>query len=101
MADEITLTVTLPTDSVALTISEVAGLTSSSFIVGEVPTGTKNSINKVFAIANAPVADTEVVQLGQTIMRRGTDYTLVGTVLTMITYAPTATEYFAINYVRA
>jgi len=100
MADEITLTVSLPTDNITLTISDVASGGVSDWVPGEVPDGIKNEINKVYAIDNSTVGNSASVQLGQTIMRPGIDYTLVGPVLTMITYAPTATEYFAISYFK-
>lgn len=102
MADEITLTVSLPTDSITLTISDtLVGDAASSWIAGEEISGIKDGVNTTFTLANTPVTNSEIIVLGVTVLKRGTHYTINGNTITMITYIPEAEEIFTASYFKA
>jgi phage-related tail fiber protein len=66
--------------------SNVAVMTSSNYIVREVPSGLINGTNSVFALANIPLAGKEMIFLNGQLLEPGSgnDYTISGTTLTML-----------------
>ncbi len=71
------------------TTASVVAQGSTSFVYDETPTGTVNSSNTVFTIANTPVAGTlQLFRDGQLLVGGGADYSLSGTTVTFVT-APT------------
>jgi hypothetical protein len=74
------------------------GLAASSFIVGEVPTGTKNGSNTTFTLANTPAANKEVLYINGVRQKRGMDYTIAGNTITMAA-APKSTDDLLTDYI--
>jgi len=56
--------------------------TYSSFVTREVPTGSINSSNRVFTLANVPVTGTECIFLNGLLQTTGVDYTISGATIT-------------------
>ncbi|HEX2616655.1 MAG TPA: hypothetical protein VHL57_03880 [Flavobacteriales bacterium] len=70
----------------------------SSFVTREVPSGTKNSSNTAFTLANTPLSGTEEVYLNGMLQNAGgNDYSITGTAITMVT-APASTDVLLVNY---
>lgn len=94
-------TIVLTVQETVLQLAVADCVTAGNTLLSETPTGTKNGVNKTFTISNTAETGTEIVILNQTIMRQDVDYTFDGDTITMITYAPEATEFFRILYVEA
>lgn len=72
-----------------------------SWAIQEVPSGTKNGINKSFTLAHTPVGIVEIYWgsgLGCAYMVYNVDYTYSGKALTLTTFAPESTDYFVVRY---
>lgn len=71
--------------TVQAAINELDGekVALTSFVDGEVPSGTMNSSNQTFTIANTPIAGSVQVFWGGQKLRVGVGYTISGTTLTM------------------
>lgn len=63
----------------------------NSWAIQEVPSGTQNGSNKSFTLAQTPAGVVAIYFNGQQ-MRNGVDYSYTGTALTLITFAPSASE---------
>ncbi len=74
--------------------------TNQYFHLNEIPTGTKDGVNKTFTLAYAPnpTSSLEVYFNGQKVQLT-TDYTVSGTTLTLVTFAPQSTDILTVNYI--
>jgi hypothetical protein len=72
-----------------------SGVDPASFINGETPSGTINSTNLVFTLANTPVTGKEYIYLNGIRQKRTTDYTISGSTITFITAPATGNELLA------
>jgi hypothetical protein len=75
------------------------GLSASNFVTKEIPSGSINSANVTFTLANTPTAGTEEVFLNGVLQESGAgnDYTITGAVITYLT-APLTGEKLRVNY---
>jgi len=73
----------------------------SSFIVRETPSGSVNSANTTFTLANTPLAGTEQVFLNGLLQEpgAGNDYTISGGTITYLT-APTTGDRLRVSYYK-
>jgi len=67
----------------ALAAKADASAVLASFVEGEVPTGSINSSNTVYTLANTPIAGSVKVYWNGMKMRVGVGYTISGTTITM------------------
>lgn len=92
---------TLGTTAIAFTQipTNSGGLTASNFVDKEVPSGSINSSNVTFTLANTPTAGTEHVYLNGILQESGAgnDYTISGAVCTYLT-PPLTGEKLRISY---
>lgn len=75
------------------------GLTASNFVYGEVPSGSINSSNVTYTLANTPTAGTVNVFLNGSRQTVTTNYTVSGTTVTF-TFPPQTGDTIAINYMK-
>ena len=77
----------------------VGGLTSANFVDKEIPSGSINSSNVTFTLANAPTAGSEHVYLNGVLQESGAgnDYTITGAVITYLS-APLTGEKIRVSY---
>ena len=73
------------------------GLSASSFVFNEVPTGTV--IVNEYTLAFTPVANTVQVFLNGLLQKPTTDYTVSGTTITFINY-PLPTDEILCHYIK-
>lgn len=80
-------------------IPTAAGLTSSNFVTRETPSGSINGSNTAFALANTPIAGSEMVFLNGILQEvgGGNDYTISGSNITMVV-APLTGEKLVVTY---
>lgn len=92
---------TLGTTAVNWQSINAAGLTNSSFVDAEVPSGSINGTNTAFTLANTPVTGSVRVYLNGQRLRAGAgnDYTISGTTITLAA-APLSGEYVEVEYRR-
>lgn len=88
--------------STAITFMQIptgAGLSNSNFVDKEIPSGSINSANTTFTLANTPTAGTEHVYLNGILQESGAgnDYTISGATITMLT-APLTGEKLRVTY---
>jgi hypothetical protein len=77
--------------------TSTGSLTSSNFVTAEVPSGSINSSNTSFTLANTPVTGTVKVYRNGLRQIVGTDYTISGTTITYL-YAPTTGDSIVTDY---
>lgn len=83
------------------TTAAATGLSTSNFVTRETPSGTLNSSNPTFTLANTPTPGTEEVFFNGALLEpgAGNDYTISGATLTMLTvYIPAPTDKIRVNY---
>ena len=75
------------------------GLTNANFVDKEIPSGTINSANATFTLANTPTIGSEHVYLNGVLQESGAgnDYTITGAVITYLT-APLTGEKIRVTY---
>lgn len=98
------LTVTVSTGTTAITATvTVYTTTVTNIVVGENLSGTKNGTNRIFTMANTPVANSETVVFAKSVLQRTTDYTISGTTVTLDATipAPTTGEQLTISYIKS
>lgn len=90
---------TLNTTAITFINPITAGLNSSNFVTKEIPSGSINSSNVTFTLANTPTAGTEEVFLNGVLQESGAgnDYTITGAVITYLT-APLTGEKLRVSY---
>jgi hypothetical protein len=73
----------------------------SDFVVRETPTGAINGVNTTFALANAPLANTEQVYLNGILQEpgAGNDYTISGSTITYLS-APATGDRLKVSYYK-
>lgn len=54
------------------------------FVFNEIPAGLKNNINKIYTLANTPVAGASVVYLNGLLQAPNFDYTMIGNTITFV-----------------
>lgn len=86
-----TTNVTLPTTGTLLT--------SANFVFGEVPSGTVNSSNTAFTLANTPTSGTVQFYINGLRQKLITDYTISGSTITT-TVAPTTGDLLLTDYLK-
>jgi len=81
--------------------SSDTGLTSSSFVFHEIPTGNINSINVTYTLANTPIAGTVQVFLNGLLQAPGVglDYTISGSTITFVK-APRTNSDLYVHYIK-
>ena len=87
-------------NTTAITFQQIpssAGLTNSSFVDKETPSGAMNGSNVTFTLANTPVLNSEHLYLNGMLIDAGDDYTISGTTITMAT-APLSTDKLRSSY---
>jgi hypothetical protein len=75
------------------------GLASSNFVYGEVPSGSINSTNVTYTLANTPTSGTVNVFLNGNRQTITTNYTISGSTITF-TFPPQTGDVIAINYMK-
>ena len=89
VANNLTASTTVAPSKTAVNTALASKLDSSTltamFVEGEVPTGSINSINTVYTLANTPIAGSVKVYWNGMKMRVGVGYTISGTTITMTT----------------
>lgn len=75
------------------------GLVISNFIFNEVPSGSVNSSNTSFTLANTPTANTVRVHLNGIRQKNTVDYTISGATITFVS-APTTGNLILIDYLK-
>lgn len=80
----------------------VGGYTAANFVDKEVPSGSVNSSNTTFTLANTPISGSEHVFLNGVLMESGAgnDYTISGAIITMLT-TPLTGEKIRVTYRKA
>jgi len=79
---------------------DTAGVSASSFVFHEIPTGDINSTNKVYTIAEDPLAGTVQVFLNGLLQAPGgLDYTVSGTTITF-EKAPRTSSILYVHYIK-
>jgi hypothetical protein len=81
------------TDNVALKLS------SSNFVFNEVPSGTINSSNVTFTLANTPTTGTVQVYVGGLRQKLTTHYSISGSTITFVTAPATGTD-IIVDYLK-
>lgn len=72
---------------------------STSFVDGEIPSGTVNGVNTSFTVATAPSPATSLrVYVNGVRLRPTTDYTISGTTLATVGFAPQVGDWFYVDY---
>lgn len=86
---------------VALESASVNNLTYAKVVTREVPVGVIDGVNKVFSIANDPVANTEQVFYNGQLLEAGAgaDYTISGKDITL-SFEPIGTDRIRVSYFR-
>lgn len=87
----------------SITISVTGVLTSSSFVIREIPTGTINGTNPTFTLANTPTAGTEQVFVNGVLQNvgAGNDYTISTNTITFQSGAiPQTGDVVLVNYLK-
>jgi hypothetical protein len=79
--------------------SSGGGLTSSNFVYNETPSGTVNSSNVTFTLANTPVAGTVRVWVSGIKQKLTTHYSVSGSTITFVT-APTTGSDIDAEYIK-
>lgn len=74
-------------------------VTTTSYVVREIPSGSVNGSNRVFTLANTPIATTEMVFLNGVLQNPITDYTISNAVITLVT-APNTNEKIRVTYLK-
>lgn len=90
---------TLNTTAITWQNIPTTGLLASNFVTRESPSGSINSSNVTFTLANTPTAGTEEIFLNGILLEpgAGNDYTISGATITMLT-APLTGERLRANY---
>jgi len=84
---------------VAAAVAAGGGLSASNFVTAEVPSGSINSSNTAFTLANTPTAGTVKIYRNGQRQIVGTDYTISGTAITYL-YAPTTGDSLIADYLK-
>jgi hypothetical protein len=73
----------------------------ADFVVRETPTGSVNSANVTFTLANTPIVNTEMVFLNGILQEpgAGNDYTISGATITYLT-APVTGDRLRVSYYK-
>lgn len=92
---------TLGVTAVTFLQTNVVGLSSSSFVTSETPSGSINGSNTTFVLANTPISGSEAIYLNGLRQESGSgnDYTISGATITMLT-APIAGDKIRVDYRR-
>lgn len=89
--------------ALSLPYSQLTGtptiLATSNFVTAEIPSGSINSSNTAFTLANAPTSGTVKIFRNGLRQIAGTDYTISGTAITYL-YAPTTGDSLIIDYMK-
>lgn len=88
-------TYALSVDSSGNVIETTPALTSATFIDEEVPSGTMDSVNATFNLANTPIAGSVKLYLRGLRLKNGTGYTISGTTITMLVIPDSGDELVA------
>lgn len=77
------------------------GMTDADFVVRETPSGTVNSSNVTFTLANTPIAGTEQIYLNGILQDEGggNDYTISGATITFVV-APETGSKIRVSYIK-
>ena len=83
-------------------VSVTGALKNSSFIFGEIPSGSINGSNATFTLASVPVANSEALFYNGTRLIRGSgeDYTISGATITMVAYVPQPGDKVIVDYIK-
>lgn len=81
------------------TLSGLGGLANSNFVTAETPSGSINSSNTAFTLANTPVTGTVKLYRNGTRQIVGTDYTISGTAITEL-HAPLTGDSLIADYTK-
>lgn len=87
----------------SITIAVTGVLTSASFVVREIPSGTVNGSNVTFTLANTPTAGTESVYVNGVLQNvgSGNDYTISGATITFQSGAiPQTGDVILVSYLK-
>lgn len=95
----VTDSITLNTTPLVWTALTSAWLTSWNFVIRETPSGTINSSNTSFTLANTPIAGTETIYLNWLEQNVTTDYTISGSTITYVT-APVTWDVLRVSYIK-
>lgn len=95
----VTDAITLNTTPLVWTALTSAWLTSWNFVIRETPSGTINSSNTSFTLANTPIAGTETIYLNWLEQNVTTDYTISGSTITYVT-APVTWDVLRVSYIK-
>lgn len=81
-----TITITNGTGSISLNINSTNVLVPTNYVVGEVPSGTKNGVNSTFTLANTPLTGKQVIYVNGIRQQEGggNDYTISGVTITFL-----------------
>lgn len=74
-------------------------VTTTSYVVREIPSGSVNGSNTVFTLANTPIATTEMVFLNGVLQNPITDYTISNAVITFVN-TPNTNEKIRVTYLK-
>jgi len=77
------------------------GSVSSKLVMGEVPTGAINGINKTFTVANAVFGNAIDVFLNGLLQKRTDDYTFTSPATITFTDAPVTDSNLLVDYIKA
>ena len=76
-----------------------SGSSSDKTVWNETPTGNLNGSNTTFTLTNTPVSiDKTMVFFNGVKLKKATDYTLSGDVITFVTYTPVSTDNIEVTY---
>lgn len=62
----------------------LSSVNTTTQVTNQTPTGTVNGVNATFTLANTPILGTEMIFLNGLLQIPTTDYTMAGSVITMI-----------------